>query len=129
MYPYVTKKRPISFRQLRAVDLWLKYGRRSKARALREAGYSKAIIRQPHKVFNSPAVREELDKRGFGFTGIHDNLEPQGKPIPIYRPTIDFSSVSLEQWQVLKEKLRVIGYETPPVQAINGNIIPNQSWL
>lgn len=125
MYPSVTKKRPISFRQLRAIDLWLKYGRKSKARALREAGYSKAIIRQPHKVFNSPAVREELDKRGFGFTGIHDNLEPQGKPIPVYRPAIDFSSVPTEQWQLLREKLRAIGYETQPVQGINGNVIPS----
>ncbi len=125
MYPSVTKKRPISFRQLRAVDLWLKYGRKSKARALREAGYSKAIIRQPHKVFNSPAVREELDKRGFGFTGIHDNLPIQGKPIPVYRPVIDFSAMTLEDRQILKEKLAAIGYETKPVQGINGNVIPS----
>ena len=113
MYPYVSKKRPISFRQLRAVDLWLKYGRKSKARALREAGYSKAVIRQPHKVFSSPAVQEELDKRGFGFSGLYDNRPTQGKPIPAMKPAIDFSSMSLEDRRELKEKLREVGYSFP----------------
>ena len=108
MYPYVSKKRPISFRQLRAVDLWLKYGRKSKARALREAGYSKAVIRQPHKVFSSTAVQEELDKRGFGFSGLYDNRPTQGKPITAMKPTIDFSKMTKEQLVSLKEKLESV---------------------
>lgn len=105
MYPYVTKKRPISFRQLRAIDLWLKYGRRSKARALREAGYSEAIIKQPHKVFSSPAVREELDKRGFGFTGLYDNLPTQDKPILVYREPAKLPEIPKELLVRLKEQL------------------------
>lgn len=105
MYPYVTKKRPISFRQLRAVDLWLKYGRRSKAVALREAGYSKAVIKQPHKVFNSPAVREELDKRGLGYDGLRDNLTPNAKPIIVYREPAKLPDIPKEVLMKLKEQL------------------------
>ncbi len=107
--------RPISFRQLRAVDLWLKYGRKSKARALREAGYGRSVIHQPHKVFSSPAVRDELNRRGLGYDGKRDNLTPYPKPIPVYKEKVDFPDIPLETLRDLKEKLREIGCEFPTV--------------
>ena len=113
MYLSTNTKRPISFRQLRAVDLWLKYGRKSKARALREAGYSSAIYRQPRKVFSSPAVREELDRRGLGYDGLRDNLTSNGKPIAVIRPHIDFSALSQETLIKLKEQLGDITFNPP----------------
>ena len=90
---------------MRAVELWLKYGRRSKAAALREAGYSKSVISQPHKVFSSPSVREELDKRGFGFTGQYNNLSPQAKPIAVIRPTVALPTLTDDQIRELRQKL------------------------
>lgn len=36
----------------------------SKADALRAAGYSEAVITQPHKVFNSPRVQEIMERCG-----------------------------------------------------------------
>tara|TARA_B100000745_G_scaffold295907_1_gene240585 strand:- start:1402 stop:1746 length:345 start_codon:yes stop_codon:yes gene_type:complete len=60
----------MSYRQRRAIQLWLGGGRKSKADALRRAGYSKAMYRQPHKFFNSPAVQAELDVLGYGYDGM-----------------------------------------------------------
>jgi len=105
MYDFTKIVKPISYRQKRAVECWLKNGRRSKAAALREAGYSRAVIRQPHKVFSSPVVQEELDRRGFGRTGCENNLNPQAKPIPVFRETVDFSFLSPESLSRLKEQL------------------------
>lgn len=104
---YSTTKatKPLSYRQMRALELWIKYGRKSKAVALREAGYSPSIVRQPREVFSSPAVREELDRRGFGFTGQYNNLSPYAKPTAVIRPTVDFSTFSKKQLQALKQKL------------------------
>jgi len=105
MYDFTKIVKPISYRQKRAVECWLKNGRKSKAAALREAGYSRAVIRQPHKVFSSPVVQEELDRRGFGRTGCENNLNPHSKPIPVFRDTIDFSLLSQESLSRLKEQL------------------------
>lgn len=105
MYDFTKIVKPISYRQKRAVECWLKNGRRSKAAALREAGYSRAVIRQPHKVFSSPVVQEELDRRGFGRTGCENNLNPQAKPIPVFRESVDFSFLSPESLSRLKEQL------------------------
>jgi len=111
MYDFTKIVKPISYRQKRAVECWLKNGRKSKAAALREAGYSRAVIRQPHKVFSSPIVQEELDRRGFGRRGCDNNLKPLPKPVPVFRETVDFSTLSKEQLQDLKEKLGDISYK------------------
>jgi hypothetical protein len=105
MYDFTKIVKPISYRQKRAVECWLKNGRRSKAAALREAGYSRAVIRQPHKVFSSPVVQEELDRRGFGRTGCENNLNPQAKPIPVFRETVDFSNITQETLRRLEVQL------------------------
>jgi len=105
MYDYTKIVKPISYRQKRAVECWIKNGRRSKAAALREAGYSPSIIRQPHRVFSSPVVREELDRRGFGHTGLENNLNPYAKPIPVFRESVDFSTLSQETIMKLKKQL------------------------
>jgi hypothetical protein len=67
------KRRKLSYLQLRAIELWLRRGRKSKAQALRGAGYSEAVANQPHKVFETRAVIEELEKRGLGTRGIENN--------------------------------------------------------
>lgn len=110
MHPFSTKQRPISFRQLRAVELWLKNGRKSRARALREAGYSPAICKQPHKVFSSPAVREEFNKRGLGYDGLRDNLTPIIKPTCVFKEYVTLPDIPREVLVKLKEQLGDIGY-------------------
>jgi hypothetical protein len=109
--------RPLSYRQIQAIELWLGSGRKSKAEALREAGYGESIARQPHKVFGSPAVLKELEKRGYDARGVR--LPPQMLdltkieiPTPANAPAIDFSKLPLETLQELKVKL---GMETAPV--------------
>jgi hypothetical protein len=77
------RKRGLSYRQNRTIELWLRYGRKSKARALREAGYSEAVARQPHKVFGSPLVIEELERRGHGSRGIENNKKPELKYVEL----------------------------------------------
>lgn len=98
--------KPLSYRQLRAIDIWLNTGRKNKARALREASYGKSIIRQPQKVFNSPAVKRELVLRGYGECGV-GHTEIYKKPIAIEkeRIDIDFTKVSPEWLMKLREKL------------------------
>lgn len=98
--------KPLSYRQLRAIDIWLKTGRKNKARALREASYGKSVIRQPHKVFNSPAVRRELSLRGYGERGV-GHTEIYKMPTYTVKPTIDidFTKVSAEWLMQLKERL------------------------
>ena len=102
--------RPITYRQLRAVDFWFRNGRKSKARALREAGYKNSITRQPHKVFDSPAVRRELEKRGHGTSGMLDN-QPQTIEVMEKTPTtpaFDISKITEDQLQQLREQLATI---------------------
>jgi len=59
-------KKNLTPRQILALEYWKKDKLRNKARALRKAGYSEAIARQPHKFFNSPAIKEELYLLGLG---------------------------------------------------------------
>lgn len=104
------KLRPLTYRQFRALDSWFRNRRKSKAEALREAGYGKSIVRQPHKVFNSPAIQRELELRGHGIHGILDNQEPRAEilePEPPQRPKLmlDFSKLTPEVVQDLREKL------------------------
>ena len=99
--------KPISYRQMRAIECWFRNGRKNKALALREAGYGKSTTHQPHRVFNSRAVQRELELRGHGIYGILNNQQPretEEKPV-LATPTYDFSKVSREWLQDLKEKL------------------------
>lgn len=107
MNTYNKNIRPISYRQLRAVEFWLNYGRKNKAHALRLAGYGKSVIRQPHKVFNSPVVRFELEVRGYGSRGVLNNHKAPQRVLYEEKPVsrIDFSKLTKESLQDLKEKL------------------------
>lgn len=110
-----TRIKYITYRQKQAVRFWIKGGRKSMADALRKANYSNAVIRQPRKVFNSPAVVRELDLLGHGFDGLSNGLKPK-EVIPVVEkerktePTFDISSFTKEQIQDIKEKLE----NTPP---------------
>jgi hypothetical protein len=97
--------RPLSYRQAWAIECWLKNRRKSKAQALREAGYGKSIIHQPHKVFSSPAVQRELDMRGYGRYGIANGQVPEEEEFIEPAPKIDFSALTPEKLQILKQRL------------------------
>ncbi len=103
-------QRPITHRQRRAVDFWFRNGRKSKAQAIREAGYGNSVARQPHKVFDSPAVRRELERRGHGASGVLDNQPPTIEVIEEVRtaPVIDISKITEDQLQRLREQLATI---------------------
>jgi len=62
--PKVKMGRPLklSFRAKRAVDIMVVKGG-SKAKALREAGFSEAIAKTPAKVLENPLVRDYIDER------------------------------------------------------------------
>jgi len=97
----------LSPRQARAVDFWVKNGRKSKAQALREVGYSEAIVHQPHKVFGSSAVQRELELRGLGKDGLCDGKPPQAEAVETAtvrtdQPLFDPSLLTKEQLQWLK---------------------------
>ena len=101
--------RTLSYRQARAVEFWIRDKRKSKAMALRDAGYSKAIVRQPHKVFGSPAVRTALAKRGHGSLGIEDNQYPNEEThTEKTLPAVDISNVPQEDLRELREKLEAL---------------------
>lgn len=111
--------RKITYRQMMALDVWLKTGRKSKAAALREAGYGKSIIRRPHKVFDSPAVLRELEMRGLDSRGMRNELQEMSVEEVAPKETIhiDFSKASKEWLQDLKERLAEI--PDPPTQPAN----------
>ncbi len=106
-----TNIRPITYRQLRAIQFWLDSGRKNKAEALRRASYGKSVVRQPYKVFSSPSVQRELEMRGYGNRGILNNQKPP-EPIRVIslKPAqkIDFSNLPREFLQDLKERLAQI---------------------
>lgn len=86
-----SNKKPTT-RQLMALDIWIKDGRKSKAEALRKAGYCQSVIDQPQKVFNSPIVIKELELRGYDFRGIRNKVQvsvlyEEKKPIIQLNPT------------------------------------------
>ena len=60
-----------------------------------------AVVHQPHKVFDSPAVQRELEMRGFG----ERKVKPEETLRFIIRSPFDFSQIPQEQIQQLKEKL------------------------
>lgn len=112
---YMKKKgeliRPLSYQQRRAKDIWLAGGRKSKAKAIREAGYSEAVARQPHKVFGSPAVKRELELRGYGERGIESSYALKKEVVTHkvvevrHQIAFDPSQIPIEQIVWLKEKL------------------------
>lgn len=117
-------------RQSQAIQFWIDGGRKSKAEALRKAGYSEAVVRHPERVFGSPSVQQELELRGLGRDGfgipkpMPAEIEEDVLPAP---PVYSFNpqEIPTEQLQELKEKLRAIGYEptapratTEPIGAI-----------
>ena len=96
---------------MRAVEYWERGGCKSKRRALLTAGYGKSIAAHPWKVFDSPAVLDELAKRGlnkYGMRGKMNWQQDEEAPIPstpIPMPQIDFSNLPKEFLQDLKERL------------------------
>ncbi len=105
--------RKITHRQMRAVEIWVRDGCKSKARALREAGYGKSVVNQPHKVFRSLVVLGELAKRGLDAYGIRRQMRATNLDevrLPEIKPEakIDFSKVPREWLQDLKERLAEI---------------------
>lgn len=104
----------LSYRQRRVIDLWVAGGRKNKAGAIRQASYSEGMARQPHKIFNSPAVQRELELRGYGKKGIENNCTPK-KEIDVregarvgQEPVFDPSLLSEKQISQLKEMLAEI---------------------
>jgi len=100
-----------SHRQIRAIDLWLEGGCKSKAQAILGAGYGKSIAHQPHKVFDSPAVWEELAKRGYAPNGTRSPVQAFNLGDEISQPEqpqVDFSKMSREWLQELKSRLEEI---------------------
>lgn len=105
----VTKS--LSYRQTRALDLWIEGGCKSKAQAILGAGYGESIARQPHKVFDSPAVLEELDKRGYSTDGTRSRVRGVNLGEEPHQPEVhqvDFSKMSKEWLQELKGRLEEI---------------------
>lgn len=101
--------RTITHRQMRAVEFWVKSGFKSKAKALLAAGYGKSVIGHPEKVFSSPAVLEELLRRGYDKYGLSSSevsvsepATPSDEGTPL---NVDFSQLSKEHLRTLKERL------------------------
>lgn len=112
-----TLHRPLSYRQKQAVEIWIAGGRRSKARALREAGFSEAVARVPSKVFDSPAVQRELELRGLSRDGLSNCEQPRAEMTEVVYKTAlyDFDpfALSIEQCQELKARLAEVGGDNP----------------
>ncbi len=124
-----TKGKQLSYPQRRAIELWIEGGRKSKADALRKAGYSNAVVRQPHKVFNSPLVRQELEILGYGESGMENRKPPKAVILNPERPEqeliLDISSITDEQIESLAEQLA----NTPPRNPIEPKIESNTSII
>lgn len=64
-------ERQPTVRQVRAVENLVENGGKNKGLAIREAGYSEAMVKNPDRVFGSPTVRKVLEK-----LGVVDETEP-----------------------------------------------------
>jgi len=107
----------LSYRQNQAIEIWISSGRKSKADALRKAGYSEAVIHVPGKVFDSPRVQDELELRGHGRNGLGNRLAPRAEMAEASAPrvdTLDLSKVTEDQIRRLREQLAEIGYVPVP---------------
>ncbi len=96
----------ISHRASKAIQLWIKGGYKSKADALRKAGYSEAVARHPEKVFGSRAVREAMEGAGIFQQVEFLNVQQEQKELhnrgmvavelPSLPPILSFSKDQLE---------------------------------
>lgn len=108
----ISPQKPASLRQIKAVECFVRNSCKSKARAIREAGYSEAVARQPHKVFGSLAVRGELKRLGFIKEEIQESKIKIVELVPF-----DFSKMSREWIEALAVRLAEI--PDTPAQQIN----------
>src|SRR3989344_8635040 len=60
-----------TIRQVRAVENLVENGGKNKGEAIRGAGYSETMVKNPDRVFGSPTVKKVLEK-----LGIPDETEP-----------------------------------------------------
>lgn len=130
--------RECTARQALALMYWKKDKFRSKARALRKAGYSEAVARQPHKVFDSPALRNELFFLGIGST-LSQHQKEQGKTLHEWKKEISkeeenkekidkaIKQITPDQLSTLREKLVAIGYNSNTKMQETVTNFPSQS--
>lgn len=130
-------KKKISYMQMRAVELWLRHGRKSKAEALRGAGYSEAVANQPHKVFETRAVIEELEKRGLGTRGIENNKKSGERTAPVFfdepSPAVisatDFFNSVMQASEEDIERLQARMDETPDRTVFTSHNPPRKEFV
>lgn len=108
------RRQKTTHRQKRAIRAWINGGFKSKADALREAGYSKTMIRNPDRVFGSPAVMAELERLGFNPDGTKIDYPAEHIQVKEEVEEFDISKISKEQILILKEKLEETGYTAQP---------------
>src|SRR3989344_5733749 len=125
-------KKPVrkpSFRQSKAIECWLKNGRKCKASALRLAGYGEGVIRHPDKVFNSPVVQALM--RGAGieeritfkpWRKENESVPPEMLEVQANVPTIDLSTITPEQIALLKVRLAQIPDAPRPAQTVTEEV-------
>lgn len=113
-------------RQVQAINIWIKGGRKSKAAALRKAGYSEAVVRHPERVFGSQSVQRELEMRGLGRDGFGMPRPPQSEVSEIItkRPYYSFNplEMTVEQVRELRERLRAVGYDPASLRSIGDEV-------
>ncbi len=118
-------KPQLSPMQMKALDFWQASGFRSKAAALRMAGYGKSVVDQPQKVFGSLAVIRELTLRGLDEWG--RRIPPQASvddlPMPKHEPAaLDFSKIDQKLLQELKQRLDYIS--APKIEEVEFDTHP-----
>ena len=114
-----TLHKALSYRQKQAIEIWVTGGRKSKAQALRQAGFSEAIARVPSKVFDSPAVQQELELRGLGEDGLSNGELPHAEITEVVTDAphcFDPSTLSKEQCQEIKALLSEVEGKDPFVR-------------
>ena len=109
-------------RQVLALLYWRKDNCRSKASALRKAGYSEAVARQPHKVFGSPSLRDELFLSGVG-DELSQYQKDRGATLEEWKVQIArdeekkvqidtaIKSIPSDQLSLLRKRLMEVGYD------------------
>jgi len=143
IHPKIVRK--LTTRQMLALGYWKKDKFGSMAKAIRNAGYSEAIARQPHKVFGSPAVKRELLFLGIG-AKLTKHQKEHGKTIEQWseekrkeeaenakmKEKVDqlFNQLAAnpEQIAIFKERLMEAGYnpyKTPVLEKEIPSFVPN----
>lgn len=120
---------PLSYRQARAVEFFIRDGCKNMGKALRQAKYTESVCRQPQKVFSSVKVKEALKKRGFEIPevgNVKQEIEEElntktFSPTPLF----DISKITPEQIKILRERLIGVGYDLYASQKKKENEIPS----